>query len=69
MCSVYHEVFSQGGKLSGLLPGRKIFHHNHSGAQQHHASWDPCSDDCFIVGSLDDPRQVRLLIVSQHYNY
>ena len=54
---MYSEVFSQVGKLSGLLPGKQICHRNHAGINLR-AQWDPTSDECFIVGSLDEPRQV-----------
>ena len=64
LCSMYHAVFSQGNKLSGLLPGKKIYHRNQNGYLQLHAKWDPTSDDCFIVGSLDFPRQVSPLVPS-----
>lgn len=60
---MYSEVFSQVGELSGLLPGRKIHHRNHAGINQLRAQWDPTSDECFIVGSLDEPRQVCLQTV------
>lgn len=61
--SVFSEVFSQVGELSGLLPGKKIHHQNHPGVNQLRAQWDPTSDECFIVGSLDEPRQVCLHLV------
>ena len=59
--SVYHEVFSQSGELSGLLPGKVLPHKNHIGVTQLKAKWDPASDDCFIVGTCaqDDSKQVQ----------
>ena len=67
--SMYSEVFSHGKQLSGLLPGKTIYHRNHFGVNQLRAQWDPTSDECFIVGSLDEPRQVYLLSYTTDFHY